>query len=61
MKGMDMKKIKTMNNKMAKIHIYQQLNLKSKLSKQEKDRIMDTQSVLMVAKCERSVGEHVKR
>ena len=24
-----------MNNKMAKIHIYQQLNLKSKLSKQE--------------------------
>ena len=24
-----------MNNKMAKIHIYQQLNLKNKLSKQE--------------------------
>ena len=53
--------MKTMNNKVAKIHIYQQLNLKSKLSKQEKDRIMDTQSVLMVTKCERSVGEHVKR
>ena len=29
------KKIKTMNNEMAKIHIYQQLNLKNKLSKQE--------------------------
>ena len=27
-----------MNNKMAKIHIYQQLNLKSKLSKQEEQR-----------------------
>ena len=32
------KKIKTMNNKMAKIHIYQQLNLKNKLSKQEEQR-----------------------
>ena len=29
------KKIKTMNNKMAKIHIYQYSNLKNKLSKQE--------------------------
>ena len=29
------KKIKTMYNKMAKIHIYQQLNPKNKLSKQE--------------------------
>ena len=29
------KKIKTMNNKMAKIRIYQQLNLKNKQSKQE--------------------------
>ena len=27
--------IKTMNNKMSKIHIYQQLNLKNKLNKQE--------------------------
>ena len=27
-----------MNNKMAKIQIYQQLNLKNKLSKQEKQR-----------------------
>ena len=29
------KKIKTMKNKMAKINIFQQLNLKSKPSKQE--------------------------
>ena len=27
-----------MNNKMTKIHIYQQLNLKNKLSKQEEQR-----------------------
>ena len=27
-----------MNNKMAKIHIYKQLNLKNKLSKQEEQR-----------------------
>ena len=27
-----------MNNKMAKIHIYQQLNLKNKLNKQEEQR-----------------------
>ena len=27
-----------MNNKMAKMHIYQQLNLKNKLSKQEEQR-----------------------
>ena len=27
-----------MNNKMAKIHIYQQLNLKHKLSQQEEQR-----------------------
>ena len=32
------KKIKTMNNKMAKIHIYQQLNLKNNLSKQKEQR-----------------------
>ena len=32
------KKIKTMNNEMAKIHTYQQLNLKNKLSKQEEQR-----------------------
>ena len=32
------KKIKTMNNKMAKIHISQQLDLNNKLSKQEEQR-----------------------
>ena len=32
------KKIKTMNNKMAKIHMCQQLNVKNKLSKQEEQR-----------------------
>ena len=32
------KKIKAMNNKMAKIHIYHQLILKTKLSKQEEQR-----------------------
>ena len=32
------KKIKTMNNKIAILHIYQQLNLKNKLSKQEEQR-----------------------
>ena len=40
-----------MNNKMAKVQIYQQLNLKNKLSKQEEDRHMDmTERVLMVAR-----------
>ena len=33
-----MKNIKTRNNKMAKIPIYQQLNIKNKLSKQEEQR-----------------------
>ena len=28
--------IKTTNNKMAKLHIYQQLNLKNKLSKEQR-------------------------
>ena len=32
---MTKKKIKTMNNKMEKIQIYQQLNLKNKVRKQE--------------------------
>ena len=44
-----------------KIHIYQQLKLKNKLRKQEdRDRIMDTESVLMVARWEGSVGEWVR-
>ena len=33
LKGLKKKKIKTMNNKVAKIRIYQQLNLKNILSK----------------------------
>ena len=32
------KKIKTMNKKMAETHIYQQLNLKNKLSKQAEQK-----------------------
>ena len=56
--------MKTMNNKMAKIHIYQRLNLKSKLSnKKNRDRIMDTESILIVARWEGGVegmGEEVR-
>ena len=55
------KKIKTMNNKMAKIHIYQQLNLKKEANKKNTDTIMDTESILMDARCEGDVGEWVKR
>ena len=54
--------IKTVNNKMAKKKkIYQQLNLKNKLSKQKEQRIMDTENVFMAARWEGSVGEWVKR
>ena len=35
LKGFRKKKIKTMKNKMAKIHTYQQLNIRNKVSKQE--------------------------
>ena len=52
-------KIKTMNNKMSKIHIYPQLNLKKQTRRT--DRIMDTENVLMVARWEGGVGEWVKR
>ena len=46
-----------MNNKMA-IHIYQQLNLKNKIAnKKNRDRIMDIESILMVASWEGSVVE----
>ena len=41
--------------------MYQQLNLKNKPTKQEKERIMDTESILMVARWEGGVGERVKR
>ena len=48
-----------MNNKMATNTIYQQWNLKNKLSKQEeqRQRIMDTESILIVARWERHVEE----
>ena len=48
-----------MNNEMAKIHVYQQLNLRNK---KNRDRIMDTESILMVARgrvC-RAVNEEVR-
>ena len=51
-----------MNNKMAKIHIYQQLNLKNKLSIQEEqtqNHGMDR--VLMVAREKGYVREWVKK
>ena len=50
-------KINTMNNKMAKINIYQQLNLK-KQSKQEEQRHKSwTKRVFMVTRWEGGVGE----
>ena len=49
-----------MNNKMAK-KIYQQLNLKNKLSKQKEQRAVDTESVVIIARWEGIVGEWVKR
>ena len=48
-----------MTIKVAKIHIYQQLNLKNKLSKQEQ-KIMDMENVSMVARYEECIGEWVK-
>ena len=44
-----------MNNKIA-INIYQQLNLKNKLHKEEQ-RIMDTENILIVARLEEGVWE----
>ena len=51
-----------MNNKMAKISIYQQLNPKNNLSKQEQRLIMDTESVMMAARQEwgGGMGEEVR-
>ena len=44
------------------INTNQQLNLKNRLSKQEnRDRIMDTESVLMVARWEGDMEEWVNR
>ena len=51
-----------MNNKMTKICIYQQLNLQNKLSQQEdRDRIIDTESMLMVARWDGGVGKWVNK
>ena len=51
-----------MNSKMAKIQIYQQMNLKTKLSKQEEQRQnRGYRECLMVARWEGDVGERVKR
>ena len=54
-----------MNNKMAKKkkpHMYQQLNLKNKLSKQEEQRQNHGyENILMVARWEEGEGEQVKR
>ena len=62
LEGLIKKKITTMKNNMAKLHIYQQLNLKNEANK-NRDRIMDIESILMVARWagEWSVGEQVKR
>ena len=50
-----------MNNKMTK-NIYQQLNLKNKLSKQEEQRQNHGyENILMVARWEEGEGEQVKR
>ena len=55
------KKIKSINNKMA-TNTYQQLNLKNKQSKQDdRDRIRDMESVSMVARWNKGVGEWEKR
>ena len=47
-----------MNKKVA-IIAYQQLNLKNKISNQNRNRIIDTENVLMVARWEEGVGEWV--
>ena len=47
------------HNKMA-IYIHKQLNLKNKANKKNRDRIMDMESILMVARWEGIEGEWVK-
>ena len=53
------KKIKAMNNKMS-INTYLSTIESKKQSKQEKQRIMDTESILMVDRWEGTLGEWVK-
>ena len=49
-----------MNSEMANLSI--QLNIKNKLSnKKNRDRVIDTESILMVARWEGDVEEWVKR
>ena len=51
-----------MNNKMVKIQIYQQLDLKKQTKKtKNRDRIMDMESILMVVRWESVMGEWVKK
>ena len=51
-----------MNNKMAKVHIYQQLNLKNKLSKQKEQRQNHGyREHFDVCQTEGCVGEWVKK
>ena len=45
-----------MNNNIA-INTYQQLNLKNKLNKKNRDRIMEMESVFMVARWKQSGGK----
>ena len=56
---MKKKKIRTMNNKMAiNKHL---LTVESKNPTMHTRRIMDMESILIVARWERGVGERVKR
>ena len=54
-------KIKNMNTKWQQIHIYQQLNLKNKINKQNRNIIIGTENVLMVARWEGELGEWAKK
>ena len=56
------KKIKTMNNKMAKNTYLSIMNLKNKLSnKKNRDRIMDKENILVVAIWEGDMAECMKK
>ena len=50
-----------MNNKMATNTYLSIIDLKNKANKKNRDRILYMESTLMVARCEGSVGEWVKR
>ena len=56
------KKIKTMNNKMAKNTYLSRIESKKHYAnKKNRDRIMDMERILMAVRWERGVGEWVKR